>query len=240
MVPESGGRRSTLVSYAAERVIVDGSTVVHRAQQRFFPAKTPEIAAAAAAVLGALRGARRAARLPDRLRRAARVPGRARRATRRSAPGGELTVNSLPRGDYRVSVDALGISSSRPVALSGDQRVRAAGDQLARHRRGPARSLGSLALGAAVRPPPGAASAAVACAVAALAGRRRRSAHRPHAPPSAPIHCSPTTTSGSTASSWDRAKIDYPRARALLERRPRTSCASTSRGRSGPASTASS
>ena len=33
-------------------------------------------------------------------------------------------MKSLPRGDYRVSVDALGISSSRPIALSGDQNVR--------------------------------------------------------------------------------------------------------------------
>jgi hypothetical protein len=33
-------------------------------------------------------------------------------------------LESLPRGDYRVSVDALGISSSRPIALSGDQKVR--------------------------------------------------------------------------------------------------------------------
>jgi Dolichyl-phosphate-mannose-protein mannosyltransferase len=35
----------------------------------------------------------------------------------------ELTVGSLPRGNYRVSVEALGISSSRPVALWGDRRV---------------------------------------------------------------------------------------------------------------------
>ena len=37
--------------------------------------------------------------------------------------GADLTIGSLPRGDYRVNVDALGISSSRPVALSGDQRI---------------------------------------------------------------------------------------------------------------------
>ncbi|MGH3995109.1 MAG: glycosyltransferase family 39 protein, partial [Pseudonocardiaceae bacterium] len=36
---------------------------------------------------------------------------------------GELTVGALPRGDYRVSVEALGISASRPVALWGDRRV---------------------------------------------------------------------------------------------------------------------
>ena len=31
-----------------------------------------------------------------------------------STQGADLTIRSLPRGDYRVSVDALGISSSRP------------------------------------------------------------------------------------------------------------------------------
>ena len=38
--------------------------------------------------------------------------------------GRRADLTSLPRGDYRVSVDALGISSSRPVALSRDQEVR--------------------------------------------------------------------------------------------------------------------
>ena len=37
--------------------------------------------------------------------------------------GAELAVGSLPLGNYRVSVEALGISSSRPVALWGDRRV---------------------------------------------------------------------------------------------------------------------
>jgi Glycosyl hydrolase family 99 len=38
-------------------------------------------------------------------------------------PRAELTLASVPRGDYRVSVDALGLSSSRPVALSRDQEL---------------------------------------------------------------------------------------------------------------------
>ena len=29
-------------------------------------------------------------------------------------PGAELTMRSLPRGDYRISVEALGVSSSAP------------------------------------------------------------------------------------------------------------------------------
>jgi hypothetical protein len=38
-------------------------------------------------------------------------------------PDARLLLGALPRGDYWVSVDAPGISSSRPVALSRDQTV---------------------------------------------------------------------------------------------------------------------
>ena len=51
-----------------------------------------------------------------------RIPQRPR-ATRGARPSADLTVKSLPRGDYRVSVEALGMSSSRPIALSRDQKV---------------------------------------------------------------------------------------------------------------------
>jgi phospholipase C len=122
VVPESGGRRSTLVSYSAERVMVTGASVIHRAQQRFFPAKTPEVRLRLLlfsarfevhdALLGFPIGSAVALRFPD---------GRVRNYPLGS--GGEVTVSSLPRGNYRVSAEAPGLSSSRPVALSGDQRV---------------------------------------------------------------------------------------------------------------------
>jgi hypothetical protein len=122
VVPETGGRRSTLVSYSAERVMVTGASVVHRAQQRFFPAKAQEIRLRLLlfsarfevhdALLGFPIGSAVRLEFPD---------GRIEHYAVGS--GGEVTVNSLPRGDYRVSASALGISSSRPVALSGDQRV---------------------------------------------------------------------------------------------------------------------
>ena len=86
------------------------------------PCQGPKGAAAAPALLGSLRRARRAARVPDRLSGPAGVSKRPRAAARTRARG-RPDVRSLPRGDYRVSVDALGISSSRPVALSGDQKV---------------------------------------------------------------------------------------------------------------------
>ena len=54
--PRAVGEGPRWSSYAAERVVVTGAGVVHRAQQRFFPARTPEIAAAATALLGPLRG----------------------------------------------------------------------------------------------------------------------------------------------------------------------------------------
>ena len=122
VVPESGGRESTLVSYAADRVVVDGTSVVHRGQQRFFPARSPEVRLRLLlfsarfevhdALLGFPIGSAVRLEFPD---------GRTRSYGLGS--NGELTVGSLPRGDYRVSADALGISSSRPVSLSGDQRV---------------------------------------------------------------------------------------------------------------------
>ena len=41
VVPESQGRTSTRLYYSADKVLVAGSNVVHRGQQRFFPAANP-------------------------------------------------------------------------------------------------------------------------------------------------------------------------------------------------------
>jgi len=206
VVPETGGRTSTLVSYAAERVMVTGASVVHRAQQRFFPAKTQEIRLRLLlfsarfevhdALLGFPIGSAVKLQFPD---------GRIQHYAVGS--GGEVTVSSLPRGDYRVSADALGISSSRPVALSGDQRVElrviswldVAVVLLI---------LGSVALGLLyVRRPARVGTAA--CVVAALlvasaAGApAARAAERPD-PLFAYYYI------WFNGPSWDRAKTDYP------------------------------
>ena len=122
VVPESEGRRSTALRYAAEKVLVAGSNVVHRGQQRFMPAANPTIqlrlllfavrVTVRDALLGFPIGSQIRLRYPN---------GRERREA--LGPSADLTVKSLPRGDYRVGVDALGISSTRPVALSRDQEV---------------------------------------------------------------------------------------------------------------------
>jgi phospholipase C len=206
VVPESGGRESTLVSYAADRVVVDGTSVVHRGQQRFFPARSPEVRLRLLlfsarfevhdALLGFPIGSAVRLEFPD---------GRTRSYGLGS--NGELTVGSLPRGDYRVSADALGISSSRPVSLSGDQRVELrviswldiALVLLA---------LASVALGLLyVRRPAGARSVVSALAVLACLSM----AEAPNA--RAAEHPDPLFAYyyiWFNGTSWDRAKTDYP------------------------------
>ena len=116
---------------------------------------------------------------------------------------GELTLRSLPRGDYRVSVDALGISSSRPIALSGDQDVRlqviswldVAIVLLA---------LGSIALALLFIRRPSARAAALTTVLVLLV-----------AAPSAAATTQPDRLFAYyyiwfNAGSWNRAKIDYP------------------------------
>jgi phospholipase C len=122
VVPESEGRRSTALRYAADRVLVAGANVVHRGQQRFTPAANPTIQLRL--LLFAVRVTVRDALLgfPIGSHIRLRYPN-ARERREELGPSADLTLTSLPRGNYRVSADALGISSSRPVALSRDQEV---------------------------------------------------------------------------------------------------------------------
>jgi Phosphoesterase family/Glycosyl hydrolase family 99 len=122
VVPESHGRRSTALHYAAERVLVAGSNVVNRGQQRFFPSESRRMELRL--LLFQVRVTVRDALLGFPIGSAIRLQypnGEVRREA--LGPNAELALTSLPRGDYRVSVDALGLSSSRPVALSRDQEL---------------------------------------------------------------------------------------------------------------------
>ena len=195
VVPESGGRRSTAVSYAVERVVVGGSSVVHRAQQRFFPAQDRRVQLRL--LLFSARFVVRDALLGFPIGSAVRLEYPSGHVQRHGlAQGADLTIRSLPRGDYRVSVDALGISSLATCGALWRPAGRPSGDQLARRDR---RVLGlsSLALGLLyLRRPTRAGSVAVALVVMATAAMvstpSARAAERR-------IRCSPTTTSGSTA-----------------------------------------
>jgi phospholipase C len=122
VVPESQGRTSTRLYYTADRVLVAGSNVVNRGQQRFFPAASRTMRVRL--LLYAVRVTVRDALLGFPIGSAIRLEypnGREGRVA--LGPNADLTLKSLPRGNYRVSVEALGITSSRPVALSRDQEV---------------------------------------------------------------------------------------------------------------------
>jgi len=122
VVPESEGTRATPVFYVADRVEVAGSSVVHRAQQRFFPTQSPKLELRL--LFFSVRFTVRDALLGFPIGSGIRVsfPG-GQDQRERLGPGGELTLRSLPRGDYRVRAEAPGISSARPIALSRDQQV---------------------------------------------------------------------------------------------------------------------
>jgi phospholipase C len=122
VVPERQGRTSTRLYYAVEKALVAGSNAVHRGQQRFFPAANPKMQLRL--LLFAVRVTVRDALLGFPIGSAVRLTypnGGEQRET--LGPSADLTLESLPRGDYRVGVEALGISSSRPVALSRNQEV---------------------------------------------------------------------------------------------------------------------
>jgi phospholipase C len=210
VVPESKGTRSTALRYAAERVLVAGSNVVHRGQQRFIPAesRTIQLRLLLFAVRVTVRDALLGFPIGSEIR--LRYPnGRERREA--LGPSADLTLKSLPRGSYRVSVDALGISSSRPVALSRDQEVDLRviswldfGVVLL--------GLASVALALLFirRPAPVSRRAArylsslLLLAAIALSGGQPASAQGPPDPLFAYYYI------WFNAGSWNRAKIDYP------------------------------
>jgi len=111
------------IEWSVESVMVEGTNVVHRAQQRFDPRDlhgTLEVNvlyfAARFVVRDALfgfpAGSAVSLRHPD---------GTVERHP--LADDGTLVLPALPRGDYMVSVDAAGIAPERPLSLSRDQAV---------------------------------------------------------------------------------------------------------------------
>jgi phospholipase C len=206
VIPESRGGRSTGVSYAVERVVVGGSSVVHRGQQRFFPEEDRRVQLRL--LLFSARFVVRDALLGFPIGSAVRLEFPSGHVQRHGlAQGADLTIRSLPRGDYRVSVDALGISSSRPVALSGDQRVELRViswlDVVV-----VLLGLASLALGLLyLRRPTRAGSVAVALLVVVTAAMVGTPAARAAERPDSLFAYYYIWFNGS---SWERAKTDYP------------------------------
>jgi phospholipase C len=203
VVPESRGRSSTRLYYTADRVLVAGSNVVNRGQQRFFPAASPTMRVRL--LLFAVRVTVRDALLGFPIGSAVRLEYPDGREGREAlGPSADLTVRSLPRGNYRVRVEALGIPSSRPIALSRDQEVNL-------------RVISWLDVGVVVlalaavalallflrRPAGFAAAALLAIAALAATGPPARAAAAPD-----PLFAYYYIWFND--GSWNRAKVDYP------------------------------
>jgi hypothetical protein len=124
VVPYTGELLSKDIEWSVERVMIDGTNVVNRAQQRFFPNKAkggalpvkllfyPARFTSKDAIFGFHVGSAVVLRYPN---------GKVRR--HEFGRGGEVKLPRLPRGEYNVKVDGWGMSPERPVALSRSQDV---------------------------------------------------------------------------------------------------------------------
>ena len=238
---EPGGTRSTRrLLRGRARCSSAARTVVHRGQQRFFPAPksgrcscgcccSRPASTVRDALLGFPIGSAVLLEYPERRERRAGA-----RPERRADP--EVAAAGRLPGERRRARHLL----VAPIALSRDQEVRAAGDQLARHRD---RAAGPRVARprAAVHPPPAAGRRRPPSDRLAGAGRRRdRCRHGPAARGGAPRPAVRLLLHLVQRELVESGQDRLPAARSLLERRPRRDASSTSSGRSRRASTASS
>ena len=115
------GVRSRPVQYAVQSVEVEGGNVVNRAQQRFYPLKSPVVRVPL--LLYAVRFTARDALLGGPTGNAVRLQYPNGRSVEIPLVHGRASAAGLPRGEYKVRVEATGYSVERPVWLSRDQAV---------------------------------------------------------------------------------------------------------------------
>jgi hypothetical protein len=123
VVPKAGGRlRSQSVRYSVQSALVRGSNVVNAGQQRFRPSKTPVFPVQL--LLYSVRFKTRDAFFGFPIGSAVQLQYPNGRVERHELDEqGRILVPSLPRSDYKVKVDAPGLSFERPVRLSRNQEV---------------------------------------------------------------------------------------------------------------------
>jgi len=123
VAPLHGALVSKKLVYRIQRVSVDGSNLVNRAQQAFLPSATGSVSVrllfyavgfqARDTLFGFPIGSGVRLVHPDGEVRMHRFQG-----------DGEVAIAALPRGSYYVSVDAPGISPSTPVSITRDHTTR--------------------------------------------------------------------------------------------------------------------
>ena len=120
VVRRFAGLEETKLLYSVDSVTVGGSNVVNSKQQRFYPSESQEWEIRLSLYSARFTARDALFRFPIGSGIRLQYPdGHSEQLPFESR--GELTVTSLPRGSYRVKVDALGLSFSRPVTLSRDQ-----------------------------------------------------------------------------------------------------------------------
>jgi hypothetical protein len=116
------GPRSKDLYYTVEKVIVDDSNVVNRAQQRFEPAHRRQLAVKLLFYKAEFNASDALFKFP--IGRGVKLTfpnGTIKRYE--FGPGAKLTVDRLPRGHYWVVVDGPGLSFLRPLTMSKNQRM---------------------------------------------------------------------------------------------------------------------
>lgn len=123
VVSRSGALITKDVAWAVERVMVDGTNVVNRGQQRFVPGKL-EGPFPVRLLFYRARFTSRDAMFGSAAGTAIRLRYPSGRVEEHElGADGSIELDALPRGEYRVSVAGAGFSPERPVALSRDQVV---------------------------------------------------------------------------------------------------------------------
>jgi hypothetical protein len=116
------GPRSKDLYYTVEKVIVDGTNVVNRAQQRFEPAHRRNLALRLLFYKAEFNASDALFKFPIGRGIKLTFPN----GTIKSyafGPGARLTVDRLPRGQYWVVVEGPGVSFLRPLTMSKNQRM---------------------------------------------------------------------------------------------------------------------
>jgi hypothetical protein len=115
------GLERTLIQYAIQRAVYDGSNVVHKAQQRFYPLDKQHAVvklllfsarlSAHDALFGFGVGKKLDLVYPDGRKVSFPMHGR------------QIVLRSLPRGTYGIKIHAAGYTPEVPLALSKDQEI---------------------------------------------------------------------------------------------------------------------
>jgi hypothetical protein len=111
------------VNHSVHRVVVDGSNVVNRGQQRFGVARNPRPRIELLFFSARFRGRDALFGFPSGSTLRLEFPN-GRRVKHELGSGSELTLSSLPRGLYEVDVEGPGVSFSRPLDLSRNQDLK--------------------------------------------------------------------------------------------------------------------